>query len=126
MLEQQITEIDCEAHTFLLKLCLDVLVDGELCSKTHRVIVKNSKSRRAEKDLVCSGVGHGDIRLKKRARAFADQFCEESPIPFVRCSSPLRRAVSVDEAVVEDIRPLAAVVLEELCHCPAKPDVVTQ
>src|ERR1700683_132142 len=121
MLEQQIAEIDCETHTFLLKLRLDVLVHRELCSKTHRVIVKNSKCRRAEENLVCLRVEDGNALFMKPARALANQFSEQSPVPFVRRSTPLRRTVSVDEAVIEYVWTLASVMLEEFRECTAKP-----
>ena len=114
MLEQKVAKVDCETHTLFREPRLDVLVYRELGSKTHRVVAIDSEGRWPEKDLVCLSVRNYCIRLLKTSRAFANQFSEESPVPFVRCSSPLRWTVSVDEAVVEYIRTLAAVVLKEL------------
>src|SRR2546423_679598 len=121
MLEQQVAEIDCKTHTFLGELRLDVLVHRELCPKTDCVIPIDSEGGRPKKDLVCLSVGDSRTRLPETAGAYSNQFSEQSPVPLVRWSTPLRRTVSIDEAVVEHIRTLTSVMFKEPRERTAKP-----
>ncbi len=126
MLEQKVAKVNCEARTFLRELRLDVLIQRELCSKTDGVVAIDSEGRRPEEYLVCFGAWNYCTRLPQTARAFTDQFSKESPVPFVWRSAPLRRTVSVNEAVIEHIRSLTSVVLKESCKRTAEPQIVTE
>lgn|ERR1700688_1693765 len=126
MLEQKIAKIDCDTDTFLRELRLNVLVHRELCSKTDCVVAIDSKRRRPEEYLVRFRVWNYCIRLQEIARPFANQFSEESPVPFVWWPAPLCRTVPIHEAVVEHVGALAAVVLKKLRERTTKPQVVAE
>ena len=115
MLKQQITEVDRNANAFLWELGFDILVDRELRSEADGVVAINPQSRWTQKDLVCLAVFKHDVGLLDTARAFTNQFGEQSPVPLVGRLSPLGWAVSVDQAVVEYARAAIAIVLEKPC-----------
>src|SRR5206468_7169654 len=66
------------------------------------------------------------VCLLEFARTLAHKFPEESPVPFVRCPSPLRRAISIHQAVIENIRSLVPIVLTELGERSSQPHVVAE
>lgn len=71
-------------------------------------------------------VSNARVCLLEFARTLAHKFPEESPVPFVRCPPPLRRAISIYQAVIENIRSLVPVVLTELGERSSKPQVVAE
>ena len=108
MLKQQITEVDRNANAFLWELGFDILVHRELRSEADGVVAINPQSRWTQKDLVCLGVCKQDVGLLDTARAFTNQFGEESPVPLVGRSTPLWRAITVHKTVVEHGRTLTS------------------
>lgn len=125
MLKKQIAEVNREADMFLWKRRADVLINRKLSAKADGVVVKDSQSGWPEEYLVRLRVLYRNVCLEEAIRAFANQFAEQSPVPFVRRSSPLGRPIAVHQAVVEYIGTLVAVVLIEFGVCASKPNVVT-
>jgi hypothetical protein len=126
MLKQQITEVDRNANAFLWELAFDILVDRELRSEADGVVAINPQSRWTQKDLVCLGVCKHDVGLLDTARAFTNQFGEESPVPLVGRSTPLWRAITVHKTVVEHGRTLTSQVFGKTCVGATEPKVVAQ
>src|ERR1700687_4129636 len=126
MLEQQIAEIDCEPHTLFRPHAPCVLINRELGAEADCVVAIDSKRRRTDEDLVRLGILHGHIRLSELIGTLTCKFGKKSPIPFVWRSSPLSRAISVDQAVVENVRTPVSIVFAEPGERASKPQILTK
>src|SRR5205814_9444678 len=104
----------------------DILVDRELRSEADGVVAINPQSRWTQKDLMCLGICKHDVGLLDTARAFTNQFGEQSPVPLVGRSTPLWRAITVHKTVVEHGRTLSSQVLRNTCVGATEPKVVAQ
>jgi hypothetical protein len=124
MLKQQIAEVDREPQIFPGKLRAYIPVNRGLNAKADGVIAIDAQSRRTEKDLVRVCSGHSEAVLCEPLRAFAHQFSEQTPVPFVCFFAPLRRTVAIDKAVVEDVWTLVTVVLVKVCGGSGTPPPV--
>ena len=125
MLKKQVAEVNREADMFLWKRRTDVLIDRKLSAETDGVVVKDSQSGWPEEYLVRLRVLYWNVCLEEAIRAFANQFAEQSPVPFVRWSSPLGGPITVHQTVVEYIGAFVPVVFVEFGVCASKPNIVT-
>lgn len=124
MLEEQVAKVHREPNSLLRKCRPNVLIDRELRTEAHGVVVKDSECCRSEEHLVCLRVCDGNVRLHEPVGTLSDELAEQTPVPFVRRPAPFRGTVAIDQAVVEHIGPSVSVVLVEFRERTAEPQVV--
>jgi len=124
ILEEQVAEVHREPNSLLRKCRANVLINRELRTEAHGVVVKDSECCRSEEHLVCLRVRDRNVRLKEPVGTLSDELAEQTPVPFVRRPAPFRGTVAIDQAVVEHVGPSVSVVLVEFRECTAEPQVV--
>src|SRR5262249_48110754 len=124
MLKLQIAEIHCEAHAFARIERADALIDGSLRSEADGVVAKDAEHRWAKKNLMGLRLRNGGIALEKAVRMFTDELYKEAPVPMIGRAAPFRRAVTVDETVIENIGALCAGMFREFREGSAEPDIM--
>src|SRR6185437_14800605 len=124
MLEEQVAKVHREPNSLLRKCRPNVLIDRELRTEAHGVVVKDSECCRSEEHLVCLRVCDGNVRLHEPVGTLSDELAEQTPVPFVRRPAPFRGTVAIDQAIVEHVGPAVSVVLVEFRERTAEPQVV--
>src|ERR1700751_1898775 len=96
MLEKQVAEVHLEPDSRLRKCRANVLINRELRTEAHGVVVKDSQCCRSEEHLMSLRVRNRNVRLKEPVGTLSDELAEQTPVPFVRRPAPFRGTVAID------------------------------
>src|SRR5438105_5811078 len=124
MLKQQIAEIHGKAHALFCVRRTDALVDRRLRTETDRVVPVNPQHGRPEKHLMRLRLRNHRAALQESIGVLANEFAKKPPVPLIGWPSPFWRPVPVNEAVIQNIRPLQTAAFKELRKRSAQPNVM--
>src|SRR6267154_3627714 len=118
MLKKQITEIYGESHALLGVHRAYALVDRHLRPEADRVVSVNPQHGWPKKNLMSLRLRNHDTALQKSIGVLANELTKKTPVPLIGWPVP------IDEAVIQNIRPLQTATFKELRKRPAQPNVM--